>query len=118
MPQALSTHPEPYRHDFPKCDVFTGWSYPSKDEAKWSKLVTAYATHLRDRYGRQVHDWLWEVWNEPDIAYWHGTPEEYDRLYDLTAEAIRGVLPEAKIGVSGALRTRQKCSDRRHGSAA
>ncbi len=98
MPQALSTHPEPYRHDFPKGDVFTGWSYPSKDEAKWSKLVTAYATHLRDRYGRQVHDWLWEVWNEPDIAYWHGTPEEYDRLYDLTAEAIRAVLPEAKIG--------------------
>ena len=37
-------------------------------------------------------------WNEPDIAYWHGTPEEYDRLYDLTAAAIRGVLPQAKIG--------------------
>ena len=98
MPEALSTHPNPYRHDFPKGDVFTGWSYPPKDEAKWSKLVTAYATHLHDRYGRQVDDWLWEVWNEPDIAYWHGTPEQYDRLYDLTAAAIRGVLPKAKIG--------------------
>jgi xylan 1,4-beta-xylosidase len=98
MPEALSTHPEPYRHTFPKGDVFTGWSYPPKDEAKWSKLVLAYATHLHDRYGAQVNDWLWEVWNEPDIAYWHGTPEQYDRLYDLTSAAIRQTLPHARIG--------------------
>jgi len=98
MPEALSTHPEPYRHTFPKGDIFTGWTWPPKDEAKWSKLVEVYASHLRDRYGAQTSGWLWEVWNEPDIPYWHGTPEEYDRLYDLTAAAIRKVLPEAKIG--------------------
>ena len=98
MPKALSTHPEPYRHTFPKGDVFTGWSYPPKDEVRWSKLVEAYAAHLRARYGRQTDLWLWEVWNEPDIAYWHGTPAEYDRLYDLTAAAIRKVLPKARIG--------------------
>ena len=33
MPEALSAHPEPYRHSFPKGDIFTGWSYPPKDEA-------------------------------------------------------------------------------------
>jgi xylan 1,4-beta-xylosidase len=98
MPEALSTHPEPYRHTFPKGDIFTGWTYPPKDEAKWSKLVQAYAAHLRDRYGAQVHDWLWEVWNEPDIPYWHGTWEQYDRLYDLSAAAIRNAIPDAKIG--------------------
>jgi xylan 1,4-beta-xylosidase len=98
MPQALSTHPEPYRHTFPKGDIFTGWTYPPKDEAKWSKLVAVYADHLHQRYGDQTATWLWEVWNEPDIAYWHGTPAEYDRLYDLTAAAIRGVLPQARIG--------------------
>ncbi len=98
MPEALSAHPEPYRHNFPKGDIFTGWSYPPKDEAKWSELVSAYTRHLRERYGREVDAWLWEVWNEPDIGYWHGTPAEYDRLYDLTAYAIRKVLPEAKIG--------------------
>jgi xylan 1,4-beta-xylosidase len=98
MPEALSTHPEPYRHTFPKGDIFTGWTYPPKDEAKWAKLVEVYAAHLRDRYGAQVHDWLWEVWNEPDIPYWHGTWDEYNRLYDLTAAAIRRALPEAKIG--------------------
>jgi xylan 1,4-beta-xylosidase len=98
MPEALSTHPEPYRHSFPKGDIWTGWTYPPNDEAKWSKLVTVYAEHLHQRYGAQTATWLWEVWNEPDIPYWHGTPAEYDRLYDLTAAAIRGVLPQARIG--------------------
>ena len=99
MPEALSTHPEPYQHTFPNGSVFTGWSYPPKDYGKWSALVTAWATHLRDRYGANaLRGWLWEVWNEPDISYWHGTLEEYEHLYDVTAAAIRGVLPSAKIG--------------------
>ncbi|HEX6772277.1 MAG TPA: beta-xylosidase [Acidobacteriaceae bacterium] len=98
MPEAMSTHPKPYRHNFPKGDVFTGWSYPPKDYAKWGELVETYAAHLKTRYGTAVNGWLWEVWNEPDIAYWHGTPEEYDRLYDVSAAAVRKVLPNAKIG--------------------
>jgi xylan 1,4-beta-xylosidase len=98
MPEALSTHPAPYRHTFPKGDIFTGWTYPPKDYAKWAALVHAYAEHMKQRYGSAVYGWLWEVWNEPDIPYWHGTPEEYDRLYDVTAAAIREVLPNAKIG--------------------
>jgi xylan 1,4-beta-xylosidase len=96
MPEALSTHQEPYRHTFPQGEIFTGWSYPPKDYAKWSALVTAWVRHLRQRY--DVSGWLWEVWNEPDIPYWHGTPEEYDKLYDVTAAAIRGELPSAEIG--------------------
>ncbi len=99
MPEALSTHPTPYRHTFPDGDVFTGWSYPPKDYDKWSALVSAWVKHLHARYGDAAEKtWLWEVWNEPDIPYWHGTPEEYDRLYDVTAAAIQKELPEAKIG--------------------
>lgn len=98
MPEALSTHPEPYRHSFPKGDIDTGWAYPPKDYDKWGKLIHAYAEHLRQRYGSDVDEWMWEVWNEPDISYWHGTPEEYDHLYDVTANAIRAVLPKARIG--------------------
>ena len=98
MPEALSTHPEPYRHTFPVGSVFTGWSYPPKDYDKWGALVEAYARHLKQRYGAATGDWLWEVWNEPDIDYWHGSPEEYNRLYDVTTAAIRKVLPQAKVG--------------------
>jgi xylan 1,4-beta-xylosidase len=39
MPEALSPHPEPYRHDFPKGEIWTGWSYPPKDYAKWRALI-------------------------------------------------------------------------------
>lgn len=101
MPEALTKGPQPYRHSFPNSDVFTGWSYPPKDEEawkKWAKLVEVYAAHLHERYGNQTSAWLWEVWNEPDIAYWHGTAAEYDRLYDVTAAAVRKSLPDAKIG--------------------
>jgi xylan 1,4-beta-xylosidase len=45
-----------------------------------------------------VETWQWELWNEPDIFYWRGTPEEYDKLYDYTADAIKRALPDAKVG--------------------
>ncbi len=104
MPEALSPHPEPYRHRFGKGgdDVFTGWSYPPKDYAKWRALIVAWVTHLHDRYGAATDDWLWEVWNEPDIPYFHGTLEEYEKLYDVTTGAVRQVLPHAQVGGPGA----------------
>jgi xylan 1,4-beta-xylosidase len=99
MPEALSTHPEPYRHAFPHGSIFTGWAYPPNNYDKWSELVFEFARHLRERYGdRELKTWLWEVWNEPDIDYWKGTPEEYFKLYDYTANAILRALPQARVG--------------------
>jgi xylan 1,4-beta-xylosidase len=102
MPEALSTHPEPYRHSFPQTQVggiYTGWAYPPKDYGKWAELVFQFVRHLRQRYGEpEVATWLWEVWNEPDIGYWQGTREEYFKLYDVTVESVLKALPAAKIG--------------------
>jgi xylan 1,4-beta-xylosidase len=99
MPEALSTHPQPYRHTFPKGSVFTGWTYPPKDYGKWSELVFRFAQHLRERYGDdEVKSWLWEVWNEPDIDYWRGTPEEYFKLYDFSVDGVLRAMPQARIG--------------------
>ena len=102
MPKALSTHPDPYRHEFPRIpvgDIYTGWAYPPKDYAKWSELVFQFVRHLRRRYGdADVKTWLWEVWNEPDIGYWKGPREEYFRLYDFTVDAVLRALPDAQIG--------------------
>ena len=102
MPKALSTHPEPYRHDFPQGkvgDIYTGWAYPPNDYQKWSELVFQFVHHLRERYGdAEVKTWLWEVWNEPDIGYWQGTPEEYFKLYDFSVDAVLRAFPEARIG--------------------
>jgi xylan 1,4-beta-xylosidase len=102
MPQPLSTHPEPYRHNFPQdsiAAIYTGWAYPPKDYDKWSELIFHVVSHLRARYGdRALKTWLWEVWNEPDIGYWQGTPEEYFKLYDYAVEAVLRAFPAARIG--------------------
>ena len=103
MPKALSTNPEPYRPDWSPGSNFNqyylGWAYPPKDYSKWAELVYQWVRHAVEKYGKsEVESWYWEVWNEPDIAYWHGTPEEYDKLYDYTAEAVKRALPDAKIG--------------------
>ena len=99
MPEALSTHPQPYRHDFPKGSVFTGWTYPPKDYSKWEELNYRFAKHLRERYGdKAVKSWLWEVWNEPDIDYWRGTREEFFKLYDYAAAGVLRAVPQARIG--------------------
>lgn len=65
----------------------------------WGELVHKYVEHLVERYGReQVANWYFEVWNEPDISYWHGTPEEYFKLYDYSVANVRAVIPTAKVG--------------------
>jgi xylan 1,4-beta-xylosidase len=103
MPEALSTNPQPYRHDWkpglPYGRIYTGWTYPPKDYAKWGALVHEWVTHAVKRYGRaEVESWWWEVWNEPDIQYWRGTPEEFHKLYDYAADGLKRALPTARIG--------------------
>ena len=98
MPEALSTQPEPYQHHWPK-DFGTGWSYPPKDYKEWAELVYRWVRHMVDRYGAvEVAKWEWEVWNEPDIFYWHGSVDEYCKLYDYTVAAVRRALPAARVG--------------------
>jgi xylan 1,4-beta-xylosidase len=102
MPQALSTNPLPYVVNWPAKDGGTGWSYPPKDYAKWAELVRQWVLHSVARYGRaEVEQWSWELWNEPDIFYWRGTPEEYFKLYDYTADAVKRALPTARVGGPG-----------------
>jgi len=99
MPQALSTHPDPYRHNFPQGSIYTGWAYPPTDYKKWSEVVFHFVQHLRERYGeKETKNWLWEIWNEPDIDYWKGSPEEYFKLYDVSVDAILRALPGARVG--------------------
>ncbi|MEO6246898.1 MAG: beta-xylosidase [Opitutaceae bacterium] len=103
MPQALSTKPEPYQHEWrpglPYGDIYTGWAYPPKDYAKWGELVYQWVKHCVARYGaKEVESWYWEVWNEPNIAYWKGTPEEFRKLHDFAIDGVRRALPTARVG--------------------
>jgi xylan 1,4-beta-xylosidase len=97
MPQALSVKPEPYRNsDTYKLDG--GCFYPPKDYNKWAGLIKQWAKHSKQRYQDGVQNWFWELWNEPDISYWHGTQEEYFKLFDYTELAIHEVMPQAVLG--------------------
>ncbi len=103
MPKALSTKPLPYKHHWepgkPYKDIYTGWAYPPTSYEKWGNVVSKWVTHCVDRYGKEaVSKWQWEVWNEPNIGYWQGTEEQYFKLYDYTAAAVKVAFPEAKVG--------------------
>ncbi|HEV2695943.1 MAG TPA: beta-xylosidase [Verrucomicrobiae bacterium] len=103
MPEALSTHPEPYQHHWQPgakySDIETGWAYPPKDYNKWRELVRQWVSHCVARYGRaEVETWYWEVWNEANGAYWKAAPWEFYKLQDYAVDGVRLALPTARVG--------------------
>jgi xylan 1,4-beta-xylosidase len=88
-----------YQLHYPKPTMGGASNNPPKDYALWGELVRKYTEHLVERYGKQeVSTWYFEVWNEPDGGYWHGTPAEYFRLYDYAVAGVRAALPNAIVG--------------------
>lgn len=97
-----------YLEKFPKIQGFTsdykmyqqyGWACPPKDYNKWYGLVYNFVRHCVERYGEEeVKTWYFELWNEPDIAYWHGTFDDFNKLYDYTAAAVKAAFPAARVG--------------------
>ena len=73
---------------------------PPRDYAEWEQLVRAFTNHCVDRYGlNEVKQWYFEVWNEPNLeGFWSGTKEEYWKLYDAAARAVKSVSSELRIG--------------------
>ena len=74
---------------------------PPKSYALWDGLIKTFARHLIQRYGiEEVSSWYFEVWNEPNIAFWNGTPAQasYFKLYDHTARDLKSVSPQLRVG--------------------
>src|SRR4029077_17669324 len=68
---------------------------------RWDALITAFARHLLERYGiEEVSQWYFEVWNEPNLDFWGGTPrqETYFTLYDHTARSLKAVNARLRVG--------------------
>ncbi len=74
---------------------------PPRSYDKWGDLIGALAGHLVGRYGaEEVRKWFFEVWNEPNLdIFWAGTQQEYFRLYQSAAMAIKNV--DARLAVGG-----------------
>jgi xylan 1,4-beta-xylosidase len=89
----------PYQVRYPKSTTSGASNNPPKDYAKWGELVRTVTAHLVQRYGREtVLQWYFEVWNEPNIGYWHAGPADYWKLYDYAVAGVRAALPGALVG--------------------
>ncbi len=96
MPPDLDSHPDAAKPFFYKLRAS-----PPKSYVLWDGLIKAFAQHLVDRYGiDEVSSWYFEVWNEPDIAFWNGKPAQatYFKLYDHTARDLKSVSPRLRVG--------------------
>ncbi|HEY7591580.1 MAG TPA: hypothetical protein VH969_00380 [Actinophytocola sp.] len=94
MPAALCADPGYTVFDY-KATV----SVP-RDWARWAELVRDLTVHLRERYGAdEVATWEFEVWNEANLeVFWNGTQDDYHRLYELAARAVKSVDPRIRVG--------------------
>jgi xylan 1,4-beta-xylosidase len=93
MPRTLSSGPE------------TVFSYeanitPPRDYDKWATLIKDLITHWIERYGmEEISQWFFEVWNEPNLdAFWKGKQSEYFMLYEYTANTIKAINNNLKVG--------------------
>lgn len=93
-----------------------------KDYRKWRDLVFATVRHCEQRYGaKEVRQWRWEIWNEPDLyryfidGWGYGrpgrwTPKMVDRLnkmYDYFVDGATAADPQIKVGGPGLAGNRQ-----------
>ena len=93
MPTALASGPE-------TCFHYRANITPPADYEQWEALIKALTQHLVDRYGvAEVRTWFFEVWNEPNLKFfWAGSQEEYFKLYEHSARAIKSVDSQLRVG--------------------
>ena len=80
---------------------------PPKDFAKWARICEHVIRHYTEGWadGFRHKITYWEIWNEPENwetveknEMWHGTFEEYCRLYDVASKHLKAKFPHLKIG--------------------
>ena len=74
---------------------------PPKDYEKWADLIKNLTQHFTERYGAdEVKTWYFEVWNEPNLSpgFWSGTQQDYFKLYKYTAQAVKSVNKDYRVG--------------------
>jgi hypothetical protein len=72
------------------------WSDPPEDYQDWYDYVHRMVSEFKD----QIH--YWEIWNEEDLDMWFaGTVDEYVKLLEVGARAVRDANPEATVIMGG-----------------
>jgi hypothetical protein len=92
-------------------------SEPPPDFDKFANIVKHVAMHYNDGWAHGFHDRIhyWEFWNEPNLKFykntspegydaqpfWTGTPEQYYKLYETVARALKSYDPSLAVGAPG-----------------
>ncbi len=80
---------------------------PPKDFKKWAIICEHIIKHYTEGWADGYHYDMeyWEIWNEPDLdadsedkRTWGGTPEEFFKLYEISAKHLKEKFPHLKIG--------------------
>lgn len=75
---------------------------PPRDFGEWEELIEALVRHVTARYGEEeIKRWYFEVWNEPDLESFFRSDDrmnDYFRIYDSAACAVKRVNSEYKVG--------------------
>ncbi len=92
-------------HEPKKYNIFA-----PKNAQKWADICEHIVRHYNCGWANGFY-WnieFWEIWNEPDgldpnvepngPPNWIGTAEDYYRLYSVTANHIKNMHPEVKVG--------------------
>ena len=91
---------------------------PPTDYTKWAQICEHIIRHYNEGWanGFNYNIEYWEIWNEPDggkyeeiseteynteNVFWHGSPEQFYRLYDVAATYLKEKFPDLKIGGYG-----------------
>jgi hypothetical protein len=78
-----------------------GPSYPPGNYTKFAEICKRIVMHYNQGWanGFKYGIRYWEIWNEADFKqFWTGTPEQYFRLYDVVARALKTVDRNLKVG--------------------
>jgi xylan 1,4-beta-xylosidase len=78
---------------------YQGVTCPPRDFAAWGELMARLAGFLLETYGaREIGQWYFEVWNEPNLDFWAGTRAEYFELYRRAALALKKASARFRVG--------------------
>ncbi len=72
------------------------------DFEQWAKICLGVIRHYNEGWGDglKLNLRYFEIWNEPEAGprLWHGSHDDYFRLYATSARAIKSRWPELKVG--------------------
>ncbi|MGA2421429.1 MAG: hypothetical protein ABSG69_15240 [Candidatus Acidiferrum sp.] len=73
---------------------------PPPDFDKYASVVKHIALHYNQGWAHGFHYNIryWEFWNEPELLFWSGTPEQFYALYEKTARALKSTDPALRVG--------------------